>query len=531
MSLRIECPSCRQTFEVGDELRGKTVECGSCERRFKVTDEVVLGEARESRVYPDEAKKKMDMSRFGTTPMQGQIPVQFRTAQYEKAPRGQVMGPVPIGRSFALGAGILIAVLGGGLAWAGSRPGAFLQDVSQEDRLLLFGFLGLISFCLVFWGLIRSRLFGFLLGLLLAAGLVSLVFLLPYHTSVRMNEGEGIVQNDDLKVDVPDFFPGITEKKMSLQEVQELTRWEGVVLPEIAEFGERKVGVVWVRGMEEFHKLEINGYLRQKFNLSADPECRKVREGYLFVLGGTDIDLDELEMAAGQFAKIEQKIPELRLVQTVFRGQAEENDSGSEGNLADMDSEAFYSANFEELTSLDRGRAMAAAKRLASAKPRRLRKDITRQFVNLLDVDQPLGENAMIVKAMTSWSEEGDGADILVLNMAEELRGKGNELPDEFFTFLAKRRPPNSEGIVVETWAKRPGQYEAFLEEYGPGIAPFLIPYLRSEEGAVVGSASRLMGILGGPGEKIALQEALSVTSNSEHKLFIQEAISKIEQR
>ena len=66
MTLRIECPGCQQSFEVSEELEGRTVECGSCENRFQVTAEVMA--TNRDRFYPDEIKKEVDLSRFGRAP-------------------------------------------------------------------------------------------------------------------------------------------------------------------------------------------------------------------------------------------------------------------------------------------------------------------------------------------------------------------------------------------------------------------------------------------------------------------------------
>ena len=54
-AMRIECPDCRQRFDVTEEFLGKTVECGSCEAQFRVTDDVRVKE--KSKFYPGEKRE------------------------------------------------------------------------------------------------------------------------------------------------------------------------------------------------------------------------------------------------------------------------------------------------------------------------------------------------------------------------------------------------------------------------------------------------------------------------------------------
>ena len=172
MTLRIECPGCQQSFEVSEELEGRTVECGSCENRFQVTAEVMA--TNRDRFYPDEIKKEVDLSRFGRAPATS-APVEFRTMEYEKSGKQLFVGPVPPVRMFAAVGGLLIVVVTALAFYFGSLPtSSILQDIERADRYMIAGFMGLMAGGLLIWGMVRNRVAGTFLALLGIAGMLAL---------------------------------------------------------------------------------------------------------------------------------------------------------------------------------------------------------------------------------------------------------------------------------------------------------------------------------------------------------------------
>ena len=543
MTLRIECPKCRQNFEVGEDLQGKTVECGSCQSRFKVTSEVVLPSARE-RFYPDESRKQVDLSRFGRAPSSNTAsaePVAFRTMDYGKLPSQAELGPLPPVRVFAVVGGALLLV-GTALAfYFGSLPNiSLLQDVELPERLTLAAFFGLLGLVLLVWGMLKNRLLGLLLGLAGAGGLLALAYYIPVSRTPSFDgQAQTVVanDNDDDEEDTPEppsFFPGITEEPLTPQEVMAQTRWESAVLPLVTTGDEEKVVAIWVRSMEEFHRLQLQNYLQQEFGLAIRPDFRSLRDGGLFVMSGPAFDLDRVESSVERFGEVEQVFPELRLIQmqvnaTVLGEQSSSNEITAK--LNNPKDGAFYSLNYDELIALDRERVKNAVIRLSNAEPIRLRKDITVRLVGLLGGNQDSDTYENLAQALSVWSEEGDGADRVLVGLAGKIRARGQEVPDAILRFWAERKTPEAATLMVELWVEDPTGNTRFLEAYGSQAAPLVSGYLRSQDNSLARSAVKVMRQIGTKEHLPQMREALTGSSNEEFKLALEEAIARVASR
>ncbi|MDQ8191187.1 HEAT repeat domain-containing protein [Roseibacillus persicicus] len=520
---------------MSEELKGRTVECGSCEKRFQVTEGVIAHER--DRFYPDEIRKKADLSRFGRAPISS-APVEFRTMEYGKIPKQPMIGPAPPARNFALVGGLLVLILTALAFYLGAENvGGFLQDVEKPQRYVLAGFFGLLGFGLLTWGNIRKPILGAFIGLLGMAGLLAMAYYLPVHRSATAvgsaNEFESSVIGDQSeKEEAPAFFPGITEEKLTPQQVMRKTRWESAVLPLVSRGDENQVAAIWVRSMEEFHNLQIRKYLQQELELPIRPDFRTLSDGGIFVLSGIPLDLDQVEFVAERFGEIEQVIPELRLIQmqvnpTVLGEVSNELTS----KLSNPDDGAFYSLNYAELIALDRGRVKLAIKRLATAEPIRMRKDITVRLVGLLSEKHDPETLGDLAKAIEVWSEEGDGADRIVADMGTRMRLRGQPVPDEILRFVAERKTPTAASMMVDLWAESPVTRQSYLESYGSQAAPLVEPFLRSEEVGMARSAAIMLGKIGTSSQLPAMQEALAESSDDELKLVLEEAIKRVSQR
>ena len=435
---------------MSEELEGRTVECGSCENRFQVTKTVVTP-ARE-RFYPDEAHKEVDLSRFGRVPAK-EAPVEFRTMEYNDKKASQTfIGPVPPARIFAVLGGLLILIGAALIFFFGSRPSSqILQDVELPQRLTLAGFFAFVGFVLITWGTVKKRFLGVLVGLLGAGGLVALTYYMPVYRTATFVDGASIQSEDENEASEktsPDspFFPGISEEKqLSPQEVMKETRWKAAVLPLIASGNETEVAAIWVRSMAEFHKQQVRAYLTQELGLPIRPDFRELKDGGIFVMSGIPLDLDQVEFAVERFGTVEQVIPELRLVQMqVNTAVLGEISSELTAKLNNPEDGAFYSLNYAELIALERGRVKDAIRRLSSAEPIRMRKDITVRLVGLLGEDFDGETYGNIAAALQKWSEEGDGADRILADIAAKKRSRGLKIPDEVLRFISERKTPSA---------------------------------------------------------------------------------------
>ena len=481
-NLRIECPGCQQGFEVSEELEGRTVECGSCEHRFQVTTEVLT--PQRERFYPDESHKEIDLSRFGRVPAK-EAPVEFRTMEYDQKASQTFIGPIPPVLLFATIGGLLVLVGAALVLYFGSLPSSpILQDVERPQRLILAGFFGFVGFVLLTWGMVRKRFLGAFLGLLGAGGLLALAHYLPVYRTATFLDGvatqteDGDEAPEEVAPDSP-FFPGITEEKpLTPQEVMKKTRWQASVFPLISTGDEKQVAAIWVRSMAEFHKTQIRSYLMQELNLPIRPDFRELRDGGIFVLSGVPLDLDQVEFVVERFGEVEQVIPELRLVQmkvnTAVLGEVSNELTAKLNNPQDG---AFYSLNYSELIALDRGRVKNAIHRLSMAEPIRMRKDITVRLVGLLSEDFDSITYGNIAAALQKWSEEGDGADRILADIAAKKRARGLKLPDEVLRFLSERKTPTAAPLMVGLWSDDPIGRQRFLEDYGSQAAPLVVPF------------------------------------------------------
>lgn len=537
MNLQIECPGCQQSFEVSEELQGRTVECGSCEKRFQVSPEVIV-QSRE-RFYPDEVKKEVDLSRFGKVPAKS-APVEFRTMEYDNAARQDFVGPVPPARIFATLVGLVILFLSCVAFYFGAQPGSsLLQDVEKFDRYLLAGFLGLLGLALLTWGMLKKRIVGILLGLLGAGGLGALAHFMPVHRTVNVGapalvSGSSVIPEPGAGgEEAPIYFPGITEETLTPQEVMRRTRWEASVFPAMVNGDESLVAAVWVRSMEEFHGRQIQGYLKQQFGLSVPPYFRELgSNGGIFVMSGIPFDLDQVEAVVERFGEIEQVIPELRLVQMQVNASVlGEVSNELTAKLNNPEDGAFYSLNYGELIALDKDRVKAAIRRLAMAEPIRMRKDITVRLVGLLGEEFDEETYSRLADALKVWSEEGDGAERIVTELGTRLLSRGQQIPDGMMRFLSERRPPEAAALMVSAWADDPSSKQRFLEDYGSGVAPRLTSYLRSPDAAVSRAAARLLGAVGTKNELAEMRETLTGIQDETLRLALEEAIQRVAKR
>ena len=537
MTLRIECPGCQQSFEVSEELEGRTVECGSCENRFQVTAEVMA--TTRDRFYPDEIKKEVDLSRFGRAPATS-APVEFRTMEYEKSGKQLFVGPVPPVRMFAAVGGLLIVVVTALAFYFGSLPtSSILQDIERADRYMIAGFMGLMAGGLLIWGMVRNRVAGAFLALLGIAGMLALAHYLPVYRTINVDAklqsralDASESEEEKTEEEKPGFFPGITEELYTPEEVMKKTRWKAAVLPLVSEGDDTHVVAIWVRTMHEFHRLQIQGYLKQEFSLAARPDFRVLRDGGLFVMSGIPFDLDRVEVAVERFGEIEQVIPELRLIQMQVNSTVlGEVSNKLTGKLNDPEDGAFYSLNYAELIALDRERVKDAIRRLTLAEPIRMRKDITVRLVGLLRGEYDEETLGNLAKALKIWSEPGDGADRIVTDLGLKMITQGKTVPDEILQFLAERKTPEAAALLVSLWAEDSTARQRFLEEYGSQAAPRLVDYLGSDDVGLSRSAARLLGKIGTKQQVEEMKKVLASSQDSEFKLILQDAITRCASR
>lgn len=529
MTLRIECPSCQQNFEVGEELKGRTVECGSCEQRFQVTDGV-LAKGKE-RFYPDEVKKSADLSRFGRAPV-ADNPMQFRTGKsgYDATAKTNMVGPPPLTRTLAAAAGFVVLLLGLSLFYFGAwQYGALLQDIGIQERLILAAFIGGLGFILLVWGRIRGRGLATIFGLVALGGILALAFLMPVY---RTPDGGALLTSGDDELDPTRPRPTssfLVEEELSIEQVVKQTRWAVTVQPAMATGDETHVAGVWVRGMEEFQSLQLQSYLSESLSLPLRPDFRMLNDGGIFLLSGVPLDLEQVGAVVARFGEVEQVLPELRLVQvTLDRGALGESSSEITSKLNDPSDGAFYSLNYQELKALEQIRVKSAVNRLRMVEPLQMRKDITARLVGLMGLPQDPETYGNIAAALEVWSEPGDGADQVISQIAVKMRSRGEKIPAGLLSFLVARKTNSAAALIAELWSEGPSTRKGMVEDFGSDAAPFIVTYLRSPEPAIARNAAMLLGQIGTDAELPAMREALTGNENEDFQRVLQGAIKRV---
>lgn len=532
MTLQIECPQCQQTFEVGEELKGRTVECGSCEKRFKVSPEVMV--QNRERIFPDELKKKADLSGFARAPKQN-APVDFPTTRYESPAKSAIVGRAPLSRTVAAAVGLLILLFTLALLYFGTRsPTGALADFGQNQRLILGGFFSLIGFVLVAWGMVKARFLGFLLGALGAAGIVSLALFMPTRQSLIAAQSEltavdDYIPLDEREIQVEEVAEG---KDMTREQVLSATRWKATVQPAIVSGREGEVVGIWVRGMEEYLSLEIQNYLRDTFDLPLQPDFRTLNDGGIFLMTGVPFDMEEVVGRVSRFGEVEQVLPEMCLIQmSVNNAVLGQGATVNSAKLNDPTSDAFYSLNYNELLALAPARMEAAVKRLRLAEPVQLRKDITVRLVALLNEEQNASLYEDLAEALLVWSEPGDGADQVMVGITERMHAADKTIPEGIITFLVQRQTPDAAPLLTTLWAKSPSTRQSTLIKYGSNAAELVAPYLASESQAVSRSAALILAEIAGADELPKMRETLQTAVDPQFRSLLERSIAEVESR
>lgn len=506
------------------------MECGSCETRFQVTAEVMAKNV--GRMFPDEMKKKADLSGFARAPKQN-IQASFQPAQYETAMKQNLIGPAPLGRTVAVVAGLVVLIGTLAIFYFGARSATgLLADFGSIQRLVLGSFFGLIGLVLTAWGMVKARFLGLLIGVGGALGIVALALFMPTQESFLSGlpvEDDGYIPLDERKI-VP--VDELTGENMPQDEVLQETRWKATVQPAMVAGRQGEVVGIWVRGMEEYLNIEIENYLRNTFDLPHKPDFRMLDDGGIFVMTGIPFDLEEVEARVGRFGSVEQVFPEMSLIQMSVNGEVlGQNAAAISSKLNDPTNEAFYSLNYNELKALDPARVQAAVKRLRLAPPAQLRKDITVRLVALLNDEQDAELYEDLAEALLVWSEPGDGADQVMVGITERMDAAGKKIPDGIISFLVQRKTPSAAPLLTTFWVESPGTLQGKLIDYGPSIADEVVAYLSSETPAISRSAAIILGEVATTDQLEVMREVLQGAVDSSFRNVLERSIRNVEAR
>lgn len=519
--LPIRCPSCGQRFKVGPELRGRMVECGTCDHRFRIGDEVIV---RQKKMYPGERRPK-SLDRFARVPISSGLPANFQTASYSTEPPPQALEPTSPLRLILGLAAVIVIVVSALILMLGGGPGGMIDGAPLGKRLALAAFAGAVAAALLVGANPRARVRAVLGGVLAAGFLVSLPFF--FRQGERLPEGIGLVPAVSRDPGAPAGDPEAAEAEDPYAGLKKRIGYE----PLAAEIGKQgdgsKVAGLWLRGLREFHKLQVRDYILRA--TGADPSSHMYPRppDYLMVVSGGSADLLELEEICKRFGEVRDRIDALRVIEVVVN-----NESFVEGDpekLAATGSDAFYELNRRELESIDLQRAKKAVVRLAEAEPKIYRKDIVKRLQQLMiEGDSDLQSD--VARALDVWAEEGDGSQEIVREAALKLSSGKGGIPESVVHFLVLRKDPAILPVVDALWAENPTQWEEHYGLMGPMIEDAVLARFGEASSFLKLSAVRMLTEFGTEKSLPALEEARQ-QSTGELRAVIDKAIAAIRSR
>ena len=525
--LLIRCPECKQRFKVKPELRDRTVECGICEHRFRIHDDVIV---RVRKFYPGESRKR-GLDRFHRIPQAPPVQAQLGNPQsYQPAPPLSAFEPLPPQRIIAGFVGVLAMILMALMLIFGSMPGGMFDAVDQTRRLILAGFVSVLGFLLLLYANPRSRLPAVLIGGVLSAVLISLPLI--------FNKGTDRYEPEQATVPAPTTFGTDTDPESEmdpeLARIQELRETIGlrpleqeIERLEAADSPYKAYGL-YLTGLQQSNRIAVRDFMFRVTN--ADPLSHvypRDEDAYLFVITGLEMNIERLAALASPLGEVRRILPEIHLAEIAI-----DNSVFIESNpekLAQRDDPQFYELNLRELRSIDLQRIERAVNRLADAKPRAYRADITQRLRELLD-ESGVDFHGTIARALAVWDTDTDRSAEIATQTALNLHNRGESAPPELVSLALKRPSEGMVDVLVSQWRQNVTMWENQCIAMGHMIEEAMIPEFEATEGARRQSAVRILSRTGGEPSRKALQNALD-DADGELNLIIRQAIELIDDR
>jgi hypothetical protein len=527
-NLAIRCPGCGQRFKVGVELKERMVECGSCEHRFRVNDEVIV---RSKKFYPGENRRRSldGFSRVPKTMVSG--PANFQTVQYAAEPAKKAVvepsSPLRLVLGFSAVAGLLIVAL---MLIFGGSAGGVLYGTVQSKRLMLAGFTALVSGVLLIAANPGARGRAVFAAIALAAGLLSLPFVFTAGnqpvgsvTAEEIADGAGASGEEPVREEIEDEFAALKKEINYAPMARELERFKSS--PGSAGRG---VAGIWLRGLKEYHRLQVKDYIVR--NTGADPDISHMYPrppDYLMVVSGVTDDLAELARLCERFGEVKRTIEPLRVIEVMVDNQRFVE--GAQDKLSDPQDPAFYELNRRELESIDLERARRAVVRVAAAEPKLYRKDIAARLQELIR-EGDLSLRAEAGRALLNWGEPGDGAEEVALAAVKEISSGGHEVPEALVKLLVVRRELAVIPYIDDLWSRDFTKWEELYGELGTPIEDLVIARYAKGSVSLRMSAIRLLGRVGGAKSVTVLEESREA-SVPEVRVLIDRALESIRAR
>jgi hypothetical protein len=522
--LLIRCPSCGQRFNVGEELRERTVECGGCEHRFQIDDEVIV---RGRKFYPGE-RKGVDLQHFNRVPLSGRENLPgIEAVRYGDVPDPAVLEPMSPQRILAGMAGVFGIVVVALLLLFGTSRGGLLDGMDLTRRLMMGGFMALLGIGLLIYANPKARLKALAVGVLMGVGMLTI----PFY--FRTGTGDGTVGTgaEVAETAARPVEPVKSGKELELDALRNKIG-TGPLDDEIARLAsdgsKRKAVGIWLRGMQESHRYLVRDYILRV--TQADQASHFYpRDGgnFLMVVTGIDEALDEMATISGALGEVVKVYPELALVEVNVRN--ENFVEGPQDKLTDKENPAFYELNKRELESIDLKRVERAVERLADAEPKIYRADVTGELITLLGDTEVIFKDK-VCEALMVWSAEPGPAGEAALAEVKRLTDADMEVPREMIKLLVKEQTPGVIPVLDALWFKNPMEWEELYGDIGPAVEGQMIRGFPKTEGSIRYSAVRILGRVGGP-DSLGVLKEMGESKDSELNVLVNQAAAAIRVR
>lgn len=520
-NLSIRCPSCRQRFAVGGDLRERMVECGACDHRFRINDDVML---RTKKFYPGE-RKAVELNRFQRVPLSATMPEGLQTIRYADFDQPEKLEPASPQRIIAGIVGVITMILIALMMIFSSGPGAAFGVMPTQNKLVIAGFVSVLGIALLVYANPKARAKAGFFGLVLAAGLVSLPFFFK-GTPIAANT-DTITYNDP----VEPLFPDEKEKTDPISALRERFTTKPLEAEQTRQDenadGKKAYGI-YLTNLLQRNIFTVRDFLirETQADISSHPYPRD-QGHYLMILTGVSMDIATVAEIAGQLGSANEIHPEIGVI--VVSVDNDQFADSTADKLNNQDDPAFYKLNLRELGSLDMQRVKRAVGRLAIAEPKIYREDITRGLTELI-TKPGVSFHDELSRALLVWAEDASTASRAALVVLRREIDAGEPVSENLVALVVKANIPESIPFVQTLWLANPLIWEKYYEEFGTVIEPGILEHLDTNNATLRHSAIRLLERLGTNHSLPALRD-LARTGNSEDRVLSERAITKINAR
>ena len=498
------------------------VECGGCNQRFRVVDDVII---RERKYFPGERKDPL-LQQFRRTPLKEVPNPQFKTIERMPDTPPPMPGAMSPMRSLVGVIGVLIALILLLLFVFGGNQGGLLAEASLNKRLVLAGFGAFVAGLLIVIGYPAARKRAVMASLLIAVGLLGVVFYLAEDLS------DGATTDGVNAQILPDeeVGPIITDPYVELKKEVGYNKLEETLITygeERIKNGQTAYGI-WLREMRLSHKSQVSDYLKRVLSASDNSWMySRPPSDYLMVLDRVSPDLTAIIKHCERFGKVRRTWPELHLLEVVVDPTHFAQPKMSD--VTDPNNPSFYQRNRNELGSIDTQRALAAVKRLGSAPPTAFRSDIVNRLHELLQLNDD-DMQAAVTRTLDQWTEDNDGSLAAVREAAKSYFERNQTLPRSMVEFLTSRRDEASVDLLHQLWLTDMSGWETKYGDMGSLIEDKVLATLPQLEPSDQFSAVRLLRRVGTE-KSLAPLQALKQDAVPEMRELIDQAVAAINDR